>query len=295
MAPFFTLTLTAVMSVVLASSTTSSREQLVSTSREQQGKSRILTDTQMHKSQSWNSTRSDGLYSTLTAHAGTAEAMTTTKQLLPHLPWLSNCSAMATQTAASGSMTSPTATVVVGKGGELVFSPSSLNATAGSVISFNFLGLNHSLTKSDFGNPCQGNGGFDTGFGQFNPTNSSGRFVVNYVVQDNTPQWFFCAQTMKRPHCQAGMVFSLNAHGRHAQFLNSALSAVTPSPTTADSACHLPISETGARSTGIYSYPTGTVSAGLGASSGAVFPPISNSGSANRACGIGMVLALALM
>jgi plastocyanin len=237
MAPILTLTFTAlVATVVLAATTTSSGAQLLGNSIGKKDTSGILTDIQMHKSQSWNSTSSDGLHPTLTGHAGPSEAVTTGKHALPHPPWLSNGSLMAVQTASSGSTANSTTTVVVGKGGELVFSPSSLNATAGSIILFDFLGLNHNLTQSEFGNPCQGNGGFDSGFHQFNPTNDNGRFLVNYVVQDNTPRWFFCSQNAKRSHCQAGMVFSLNAHGRQAQYLDNALSAVTSAPTRADPA-----------------------------------------------------------
>ncbi|KAI1559397.1 serine-threonine rich protein, partial [Pyrenophora tritici-repentis] len=49
----------------------------------------------------------------------------------------------------------PTTTVTVGEAGKLVFSPSSLNATIGSVIAFNFLGLNHTLTQSELWDPCR--------------------------------------------------------------------------------------------------------------------------------------------
>ena len=36
------------------------------------------------------------------------------------------------------------------------------------------------------------------------------------------PQWFFCAQTIKKSHCAAGMVFSLNAGGADGEFLQNA-------------------------------------------------------------------------
>jgi plastocyanin len=66
-------------------------------------------------------------------------------------------------------MSRPTTTVTVGEAGKLIFSPSSLNASAGSVIAFDFLGLNHTLTQSTIGNPCRSNQGLNTGFQQFNP------------------------------------------------------------------------------------------------------------------------------
>lgn len=120
----------------------------------------------------------------------------------------------------------PTATVTVGEGGRLVFSPATLNVSIGSTVAFNFLGLNHTLTESSLQDPCKSSHRFDSGFRQFNPANVSGKFVVEYQVLDSAPKWFFCAQTVLRSHCQAGMVFSLNPRGAHAMFLQNALAAV---------------------------------------------------------------------
>ncbi|KAH8719336.1 hypothetical protein GQ44DRAFT_623757, partial [Phaeosphaeriaceae sp. PMI808] len=78
-------------------------------------------------------------------------------------------------------------------GEKLVFSPSSLDASIGSIISFNFLGLNHSLTESTLLNPCEKIGGFDCSFNQFNPQNVSGKLLANYKVSDVSPRWFHCA------------------------------------------------------------------------------------------------------
>ncbi|KAF2633006.1 hypothetical protein BU25DRAFT_309881, partial [Macroventuria anomochaeta] len=135
-----------------------------------------------------------------------------------------------------------TSTVDVGGRAELVFSPSSLNASVGSIIVFNFLASNHTLTQSTLSSPCQYNGGFDSGFRQFNPANISGKFVIEYEVQKEDPQWFFCAQSVKASHCHAGMVFSLNPGGAHPVFLQNAHSAVTAKiqPTLA---CQQPTSD----------------------------------------------------
>lgn len=115
----------------------------------------------------------------------------------------------------------PIIPITVGVAGTLAFSPSSVNASAGTVLRFDFLGLNHTLTQSSFANPCTNStsdGAFDTGFNQFNPGNISGRFVVDYVVMSDAPQWFFCAQTKQKSHCNAGMVFSLNPGSAASQF-----------------------------------------------------------------------------
>ncbi|RYN87206.1 hypothetical protein AA0119_g12586 [Alternaria tenuissima] len=68
------------------------------------------------------------------------------------------------QSKGTASASRPITTVNVGEAGELVFSPSSLNASAGSVIAFNFLALNYTLTESDLWDLCYSNQRFDTGF-----------------------------------------------------------------------------------------------------------------------------------
>lgn len=238
--------------------------------------------------------------------------------LVPHLPWAVNNTqpilssgtsihpgwsggltqaTLATNTA-SGTSTAlrslrPTETVTVGDAGKLVFSPSSLNASVGSVIAFNFLGSNHSLTQSELFNPCQSNGGFDTGFKQFNPTNVSGRFVVEIEVVSGHPKWYFCAQNVRKSHCEAGMVFSLNPGGKHSQFLSNALAAIDTTSGIPDIACQLPtLAPTHNIST---ISPTGTVSARVGATSAAILPPISNIGSTIRASTFGLLLIFAFM
>src|SRR4051812_32642644 len=47
--------------------------------------------------------------------------------------------------------------VLVGAAGQLAFNPDSVDAQKGTVIRFNFLGLNHSLTQSTLGDPCHSN------------------------------------------------------------------------------------------------------------------------------------------
>lgn len=51
--------------------------------------------------------------------------------------------------------------------GALIFTPNSIQATEGSVITFNFSGVpgNHTVAQSSFANPCQPlAGGFDSGY-----------------------------------------------------------------------------------------------------------------------------------
>jgi plastocyanin len=110
----------------------------------------------------------------------------------------------------------------VGVGGALRFNPTEIDANIGDVIEFTFLKLNHTLTQSTLFHPCSNVGGFSTGFNQFNPMNDAGKFVVKYPVTTSGPQWFFCAQTQGKSHCQAGMVFALNAGDKMGAFQSAA-------------------------------------------------------------------------
>ncbi|KAI0655271.1 hypothetical protein C8Q70DRAFT_887643, partial [Cubamyces menziesii] len=99
----------------------------------------------------------------------------------------------------------------------LAFSPSSVNATKGSVITFVFDGMpgNHTVAQSAFGKPCEPlEGGFDSGF-IFVPQGASAPFPTwNLTITDDSkPIWFYCAQTAgpKGAHCLNGMVGAINA------------------------------------------------------------------------------------
>jgi plastocyanin len=288
MTSFWILTIAVLSNVVLAS-TTSLLEPFTisSTTVLRYELSSASKDAQSHNSYwaHWSQTSSSTLV---------MAPQTSTSQPQLHLPWLGNTSRSAMSTATVVPVTKIRAKVVVGKGGKLDFSPPSLNISRGSVIEFNFLGLNHTLTQSEFLNPCHSSGGFDSGFSQFNPANVSGKFVVEYMVTDEDPRWFFCAQTAKRSHCQAGMVFSLNPGGGQAQFLENALAAAASRPSTA-TVCHVLVSGTGAHQKSDFPQSTGTGSTGPAASSANISPSISNSGLSNRVSYVGLVVALVMM
>ncbi|KAJ7444850.1 hypothetical protein FB451DRAFT_1149013 [Mycena latifolia] len=106
--------------------------------------------------------------------------------------------------------------VQVGAGGQLAFSPTNITAKVGDVIAFQFQGKNHSVTQSTFANPCAIQTtpaqGIDSGF-QLVAANATQLPQWSFTVNNDTaPLWFFCAQTIPANHCQAGMVFSVNAN-----------------------------------------------------------------------------------
>jgi hypothetical protein len=55
-------------------------------------------------------------------------------------------------------------TITIGKEEELKFALATLNVAPSSVVVFNFLSLNYTLTKSKLADPCRSNSGFDTSF-----------------------------------------------------------------------------------------------------------------------------------
>ncbi|KAF1363098.1 hypothetical protein EJ07DRAFT_104029 [Lizonia empirigonia] len=209
-----------------------------------------------------------------------------------HLPWAWNTSFPITHTSNSTNSTliskaNSTFMVTVGDRGELIFSPPSLNASVGSIIAFNFLASNHTLTQSNLTDPCHSNGGFDSGFSQFNPLNISGKNVVEFKVQTNNPQWFFCAQRMKMSHCHAGMVFSLNPGGNQSKFLQNArtTNVIDAQPTLACSHLASDVSTTTI-------VPNSTISAKVEPSSTVIVPPIADNGGAKPAMGLSLLACL---
>lgn len=99
-------------------------------------------------------------------------------------------------------------TVIVAQGGALNYTPSSVTASEGDVISFQFVAGNHTVTQSSFSNPCTMlSTGIDS---EFQPASSNASMVPEYsftVSNASAPLWFYCRQGR---HCQAGMVFAVN-------------------------------------------------------------------------------------
>ena len=119
----------------------------------------------------------------------------------------------------------PSVQVIVGSAGNLSFMPTAVEAPINTIIMFNFLALNHTLTQSSFEHPCESINKFNTGYNQFNPANISGKYVIEYEVTSDKPQWFFCAQA---EHCETGMVFALNAGNQTRQFIEDATNRTIP-------------------------------------------------------------------
>jgi plastocyanin len=154
---------------VALASTTLCRENATLTVREMSSQTSIHKITQA--SHIWES----NVTSVAKTPASLNYTSSTASRLL-QLPWMGNVSRIAGPTYTDVPSIDPKPTITVGKGRELKFAPATLDVAPGSVVVFNFLGLNHTLTESELADPCRSNGGFDTGFAQFNPTNISGQF-----------------------------------------------------------------------------------------------------------------------
>jgi plastocyanin len=99
--------------------------------------------------------------------------------------------------------------VVVGGTGKLYFSPSNITAKAGDTITFQFQQKNHTVTQSNFANPCKplAQNGFDSGFKPVDASVTSNFPTWTLQINDTTPIWAYCAQGN---HCTSGMVFAVN-------------------------------------------------------------------------------------
>ncbi|KAJ7123539.1 Cupredoxin [Mycena epipterygia] len=104
--------------------------------------------------------------------------------------------------------------IQVGANNLLAFSPPNITAKVGDVIAFQFQSKNHSVTQSTFATPCSIQTTPQPGLNsQFQPVTPGATMQpqFSFNVTDTTPLWFFCAQTIPANHCNAGMVFSVNA------------------------------------------------------------------------------------
>jgi len=102
-------------------------------------------------------------------------------------------------------------TVIVGGNDTVTYSPSSVNASVGDTIAFQFQTKNHTVTQSTFAAPCQNmttpTAGIDSGFMAVAANASLFPEWSFTITNASTPLWFYCRQT---GHCQQGMVFAVN-------------------------------------------------------------------------------------
>lgn len=95
------------------------------------------------------------------------------------------------------------------------FSPDKVTAPVGSMVQFQFMGGNHTVTQSTFDQPCTPISainasavGVNTGYVPAMNAMQSGQIpVYSIMINDTRPIWLYCAQGR---HCQSGMVMVIN-------------------------------------------------------------------------------------
>jgi len=104
-----------------------------------------------------------------------------------------------------------TFTVIVGANSTNTFTPTSVNASVGDTIAFQFQSKNHTATQSTFAAPCMNlttpTMGIDSGFMPVAAGATSFPQWSFTMTNASAPLWFYCRQT---GHCQQGMVFAIN-------------------------------------------------------------------------------------
>lgn len=97
----------------------------------------------------------------------------------------------------------------------LKFWPENIKAEVGSMVQFQFLAGNHTVTQSNFDDPCKPlhevNPSVQGIFSSFMPVMASAEKgelpVFTVMINDTKPMWFYCSQG---PHCEKGMSMVIN-------------------------------------------------------------------------------------
>ncbi|KAI9638414.1 uncharacterized protein MKK02DRAFT_42806 [Dioszegia hungarica] len=165
-------------------------------------------------------------------------------------------SLVATSLLVASVVMAATQQVVVGLNGTNV-STIPINIGVGDTVNFTFVAKNHTVSQSNFLNPCVPLAGGNA-FSGFRPANITAGRTSNVLVNDTKPIWIYCAQGN---HCVTGMVMSINAPATgnmtFEAYLARALAAAPPpapgasgSPSSAPSGSAAPASSAPASSSG---------------------------------------------
>jgi plastocyanin len=96
--------------------------------------------------------------------------------------------------------------------GALTFTPDTLTVPKGDMIQFQFYPKNHTVTQSNFDNPCEPislHSNVTGVYSGFMPVAANAAEVPTYtiMVNDTKPMWLYCSQGK---HCQGGMAMVVN-------------------------------------------------------------------------------------
>lgn len=96
--------------------------------------------------------------------------------------------------------------------GSLSYSPNSITAATGDMVQFQFMPNNHTVTQSNFDNPCEPismHTNVPGVYSGFMPVAATDMSIPTYtiLINDTTPMWIYCSQAR---HCQSGMSMVIN-------------------------------------------------------------------------------------
>ncbi|ERS95815.1 uncharacterized protein SPSK_04557 [Sporothrix schenckii 1099-18] len=185
----------------------------------------------------------------------------------------------------SAQQTSVTVVEVSAKNNSLTYSPDNIKVAAGSMVQFQFLAGNHTVTQSTFDQPCQPIAsfsnvtGFHSGFVPVAASANTGNIpTYTIMVNDTKPIWIYCGQAK---HCENGMSMVINENTADntkslAVYRTNAMKATTVVPGGANSGSSGTTSSSGTASSGVTTSAANLVSvpqfaAGLIAVAGTFF------------------------
>jgi plastocyanin len=101
---------------------------------------------------------------------------------------------------------------VGGANGTLSYTPNSITAAKGDMVQFQFMPKNHTVTQSNFDNPCEPislHSNVTGVFSGFMPVAATDMSIPTYtiLINNTNPMWIYCSQAK---HCQAGMSMVIN-------------------------------------------------------------------------------------
>jgi plastocyanin len=96
--------------------------------------------------------------------------------------------------------------------GSLTYWPDNIVAAKGDMVQFQFMPKNHTVTQSNFDNPCQPismHSNVTGVFSGFMPVAADATDIPTYTIllNDTKPMWIYCSQGK---HCQSGMSMVIN-------------------------------------------------------------------------------------
>jgi plastocyanin len=136
-----------------------------------------------------------------------------------------NASATTTEALSSTATSLPShSTIKIEVGGheKAVFSPSFVSVALGTVLQFELLEQNCTLTQSSVEISCSNSSDFNTKSTQPSLINTTSQHIFQHHVNSSNPLWFYCAHL---DCCKPSMIFRLNSANHREELGNQSRSS----------------------------------------------------------------------